>query len=109
MTGQKKSSYVAAATKTTTYEISKWHAGSPPPAPAVAVGGTMSTAKHGPSWEPVGTIDVGTGGAQKAIREWAEAQGEKFTGARLRAVPTSYITELQVTVETKRQLTLGAP
>lgn len=47
--------------------------------------------------------------AAGAIRAWCEAEGEKFTGGTVRAVPTGYITEAVVQVETKRQLTLGTP
>lgn len=61
------------------------------------------------AWQPQGEISTTSGGAPAAIRKWAESQGETFAGGRLRAVPTSNITERQVDVETKRQLTLGAP
>lgn len=61
-----------------------------------------------PSWEPVGRIET-VRGALYALRFWAEQQGDKFAGGRLRAVPVSNITEREITVETKRQLTLGAP
>lgn len=47
--------------------------------------------------------------AAGAIRTWCERQGETFAGGTVRAVPTGYITEATVTVETKRQLTLGTP
>lgn len=60
------------------------------------------------AWRPQGTIQT-THGAPAAIKAWAEQQGEKFTGGTLRAIPTSRITERDVTVETRRQLTLGAP
>lgn len=60
------------------------------------------------AWQPVGLIET-RGGAGNAIRRWCEQQGESFTGGTLRAVPTSRITERDVTVQTRRQLTLGAP
>lgn len=61
------------------------------------------------AWRPSTATISTTGGAPTAMRKWAELQGEKFTGGRLRATPTSRITELNVTVETKRQLHLGTP
>lgn len=81
----------------TAYEVSRYHPGETagaPPRPSM--------------WEPVGTYRS-TRGADGAIRAYCELQTEAFTGGTLRAVPTSRITERDVTVQTRRQLHLGAP
>lgn len=44
-----------------------------------------------------------------AIKRWAEKQGPDFTGGGYVAVPVRSLKLVKVTVETKRQLTLGAP
>lgn len=91
--------------KPTTYEVSRYHPGTT----GREVPGANAKAPDRPSmWEPVGTYRSTTG-ADGAIRAYCELQNEKFTGGTLRAVPTSRITERDVTVETKRQVTLGAP
>lgn len=59
------------------------------------------------AWLPVGEI-LTSGGARTAIRKWAEANAD-FAGGDLRAIPKSNITTVTVAIETKRQLTLGAP
>lgn len=59
-------------------------------------------------WKPVGSIET-TGGARTAVRKWAESAGESFAGGAVRAVPSSMVTVVMVSVETRRQLTLGAP
>jgi hypothetical protein len=100
-----------AVQRQTVYEISKLRAGTaktataPPNAAAMT---SASTPTHGLSWEPVGTIETNRG-ATAAIRQWAEDQGEKFAGGAIRAVPKSMVTTVMVAVETRRQLTLGAP
>lgn len=47
--------------------------------------------------------------ADDAMRRWALAQGEEFAGGRLMAAPARSVKRAKVTVETKRQLTLGTP
>lgn len=89
-TGQKKTTEKPPA-KPTTYEIA------------------MRTSKgpEVPTYQLCGRVEASS--APKAIREWCEKRGEQLTAGLYRAVPIGNITELQVTVETKRQLTLGAP
>lgn len=69
---------------------------------------TSAPAPAAPTYQRRGTVLATSAAA--AIRAWCDHEaGESFEGGVLRAVPTTNITELEVKVETKRQLTLGAP
>lgn len=60
-----------------------------------------------PTYQLCGRVEATS--APKAIRGWCEKRGDQLVAGRYRAVPVGNITELEVKVETKRQLTLGAP
>lgn len=60
-------------------------------------------------WRRAGTDPVSAHGAHDAIKRWATGQGDTFAGGPVMAVPERSLTIVDVKVETKRQLTLGAP
>lgn len=55
------------------------------------------------------TNPIQASSASHAIKLWAESAGDSITLETVRAIPKSRITEMQVKVETRRQLTLAAP
>lgn len=60
-------------------------------------------------WRRAAAQQIDAHGAHDAIRRWANMQGEGFAGGQVMAIPLRSLTIVDVTVETKRQLTLGAP
>lgn len=60
-----------------------------------------------PAVEALDVVTAHNGPA--AVKRWAEDQGADFHGGGYIAVPVRSLKVIQVTVETKRQLTLGTP
>lgn len=60
-------------------------------------------------WRRAAVRTMDAHGAHDAIRRWALMQGTGFAGGQVMAVPERSLSVVDVKVETRRQLTLGAP